>query len=87
MKQSAEGMSCCSETSAFLLPDIQQCSFPPVLLLLLLHCGIESRLQWISTDYAEHPSISESRIQSFDIGFSWQGNKVIGAVKVLDFKK
>lgn len=87
MKQSAEGMSCCSETSAFLLSDVQQHPFPPVLLSIFLHCGMERRLQWINTDYAGHPSISESRIQSFDVGFRWQGNKVTGAVKVLDFEK
>jgi len=44
-------------------------------------------LQRINTDYVEYSFISESRIQSFDVGFSRQGNKVTGAVKVLDFEK
>lgn len=86
MKQSAEGMSGCSETSAFLVPDIQQRPSPPVLLSLLVHCGIERRSPWIKADYAEHPSVAESRIQSFDVGFIWQGNKVTEVVKVLDFE-
>lgn len=86
MKQSAEGMSCCSETT-FLLSDVQQHPFFPVLFSLLFRCGVERRLQqMIDTDYVGHPSVSESRTQSFDVCFSWQGNKVMGAVKVLEFE-
>lgn len=87
MKQSAEWMSYCSETSTFLLSDVQQYPTLPVLLCFLSRCGIERRLQRIYTGIAEQLSVSETRIQSFDVSFIWLDNKVIGAVQVRGFKK